>query len=101
MNIQDLREETITKITVSSGLVLIRLSGDYEIEIERGYIKKSGEIIKIPTHTVQTGGILRCCLGSIADEIEGSVIVPKQFTCIHCKREFIMSDTQESHIVPK
>lgn len=52
--------------------------------------------------TIQTGGVLRCCLSSLSDQIAQTEITEdSRLSCEHCGRFFVLSLEVKSHFVPE
>ena len=52
--------------------------------------------------TIQTAGVFRCCLASLADQIAVTDITEEtRLSCEHCGCSFKLSTETESHFIPE
>ena len=52
--------------------------------------------------TIETGGVCRCCLLSLKNQISLTVVTESsRFSCEYCGRSFVMSEDTEAHLIPE
>ncbi len=50
--------------------------------------------MKISETTIPTGGVFRCCLSSVAADLE-DVNIGDKAKCKHCKEEFVLAENKK------